>query len=156
MNPSAPTPDPRTVDGFPCLIWRCPRPWLAISSAPYGGGIGVRHWVLNSTVHRDYARPDPCEHVREMVRELGLPGPGVGMLTAVDVRREITVVDGLAAVSSTTGATHPIWAAAPEQVSDPVLPGTINAVCWSAVRLSEAALVNAVSTVAEAKAQALW
>ncbi len=35
-------------------------------------------------------------------------------------------------------------------------PGTINIVAFAPVRLSDAALVNAVATITEAKAQALW
>ena len=58
-------------------------------------------------------------------------------------------------MSVTTGiGAHPTWAAAPAAAHEPV--GTINAVCWLPVRLSQAALVNAVATVAEAKAQALF
>lgn len=136
------------------LVWRCERPWLAISSAPRGGGIGLRNWVLNATVVTDYDHPDPTAHAGEMAAELGLTGDGIGLLTAVDVRHEVTAADGGVRASVTTGANAPVWAAAPAEARA-WAPGTINAVCWSPVRLSEAALVNSVATVAEAKAQAL-
>ncbi|QUH04889.1 adenosylcobinamide amidohydrolase [Saccharopolyspora erythraea] len=149
----------RLVESRPVLVWRCDRPWLAISSAVLGGGIGERAWVLNATVGTNYDHPDPGAHVREMAAELGLSGPGTGMLTAVDVRHEVTSADSGVRASVTTGVSHPVWAAADgERVaaeSSAWSPGTINAVCWSPVRLGEAALVNAVATVAEAKAQAL-
>ena len=142
------------VDSRPVLAWRWDRPLLAISSAVHGGGIGERYWVINATVVRNYGHPEPAAHVREMAAEIGLTGSGVGMLTAVDVRHEVSSADSGARASVTTGVTHPIWAAAPAR-EVAWEPGTINAVCWSPVRLSEAALVNAVATVAEAKAQAL-
>jgi adenosylcobinamide hydrolase len=144
----------RMVDALPVLVWRCARPWLAISSASHGGGLGRRSWVINATVGSDYDRPDPDAHVAEMAGELGLNGDGVGLLTAVDVRHEVTCRDGGVQATVTTGVDQPIWAADAADAAVWV-PGTINAVCWSPVRLSEAALVNAVATVAEAKAQAL-
>lgn len=152
---AVPEPLLHWVRARPVLVWRCARPWLAVSSAPYGGGLDTRRWVLNAMVHRDYARPDPAAHVDEIRTELGLPESGAGMLTAVDVREAITVVDAGVQACVTTGATHPVWAAAPEPALEAREPGTINAVCFSPVRLSDAALVNAVATAAEAKAQAL-
>jgi adenosylcobinamide amidohydrolase len=147
-------PQLRAADG-PVLVWRLPRPQLAISSAPRGGGCGLRSWVLNATVGSDYDRPDPGEHLGEIAGGLGLDGTGIGMLTAVDVREEVTSVDSGVSASVTTGLADPIWAAGPAAGGgQPV--GTINAVCFSPVRLSEAAMVNAVATVAEAKAQALF
>ena len=74
------------VGGWPLLVWRCSTPWLAISSAPHGGGLGERSWVFNATVHRDYDNPDPDAHAAEIAGELGLTGTGIGLLTAVDVR----------------------------------------------------------------------
>ncbi|GAB3296027.1 adenosylcobinamide amidohydrolase [Parasphingorhabdus pacifica] len=154
-----PKPVLGTADGHPALVWRARRPWLAISSAAHGGGIGARDWVLNATVASGYDRTDPSAHVGEMATELDLAGAGVGMLTAVDVRHEVTVADTGVVASTTTGVGYPIWAAEESAVvrgeAAVWFPGTINAVCWLPVRLTEAALVNAVATVAEAKAQAL-
>ncbi|MBA8826905.1 adenosylcobinamide amidohydrolase [Saccharopolyspora lacisalsi] len=144
-----------TVESHPVLVWRCDRPWLAVSSAVHGGGIGPRNWVLNATVKSGYDRDDPAAHVAEMGAELDLTGPGVGLLTAVDVRHETTTVDSGVRSTVTTGVGYPIWASDEAVAVAGQEPGTINAVCWSPVRLSEGALVNAVATVAEAKAQAL-
>lgn len=149
------TPELHEVDGAPVLVWRSATPWLAMSSAVLGGGLGERHWVLNATVSHAYDRVDPDGHLAEIGRTLGLSGEGVGFLTAVDVREVVHQSDGGVHVSVTTGiGAHPTWAAAPAAVPEPV--GTINAICWLPVRLSPAALVNAVATVAEAKAQALF
>jgi adenosylcobinamide amidohydrolase len=149
-------PELRTTGGTPLLLWRPPAPLLAISSGPHGGGIGDRAWALNATVDHLYDRDDPDEHVRELADALGLPPGGTGLLTAVDVRAAVHVADGGVRAWVTTGiGAHPTWAASPEPPLPAPAPGTINAVCVLPVRLSDAALVNAVATVAEAKAQAL-
>ena len=150
------TPDVVVVAGRPVLVWRLPVPWLAMSSGVLGGGFGERHWVLNASVVKGYDRPDPDAHLAEIAAELRLaPGAGTGFLTAVDVRDVVHRADGGVRVSVTTGiGAYPTWAAGPAGLAEPV--GTINAVCWLPVRLSPAAMVNAVATVAEAKAQALF
>lgn len=137
------------------LTWRLPTPRLAISSAPLGGGIGVRHWVLNAQVQRGYDRDDPAEHLRTLATDASLVGDGIAMMTAVDVRDVIATDDGGVQAWTTVGVESPSRAAAPDQVSwRAAAPGTINVVASMPVRLSDAALVNAVGTVTEAKAQA--
>jgi adenosylcobinamide hydrolase len=166
----------------PVLVWRFPRPLLAIASGPLGGGIGTRLWALNATVPMSYDRDDPDDHLAAIAAGLGLPeAPGVGLLTGVDVGRSVATADAGVAVTATVGLGAPAWAAAPDgdlrraaapdgdlrraaapDGAGPLdgagrpAPGTINVVAHVPVRLSEAALVNAVATVAEAKAQALW
>jgi adenosylcobinamide amidohydrolase len=162
---------------LPALVWRPVGPALMVSSGPLGGGIGVRHWVVNATVPMSYARTDPAVHLAELAAGLGLTGPGTGLLTGVDVTRAVTVTDGGVTVVATVGLGDPIWAAAPANpasdwtpaVANPVPDGgaaggrvargggvgTINVVAWVPARLAEAALVNAVATVAEAKVQAV-
>jgi adenosylcobinamide amidohydrolase len=144
-----------SVDGAPVYSWRSATPWLAISSGVLGGGLGLRSWVVNATVTHAYERLDPDRHVAGLAATLGLTGAGIGLLTAVDVHEVEEREDGGVRVAVTTGiGAHPTWAAGPAHTPAPV--GTINAVCWLPVRLSPAALVNAVATVAEAKAQALF
>jgi adenosylcobinamide hydrolase len=143
----------------PVLVWRFDPPVLAIASGPLGGGIGIRHWAVNATVPMDYDRDDPEAHLTEIAAGLGLgPGPGVGLLTGLDVGRMVTGSDGGVSVTATVGLGAPQWAAqdGPPAPDRPPRPGTINIVARVPVRLSDAALVNAVATIAEAKAQALW
>lgn len=140
---------------WPLLVWRCPAPMRAVSSAPCGGGLGLRHWVLNAQVPADYARRDPHVHLGELAAALGLTGSGVGMLTAAAVERYTADDDGGASVVATVGLGQPILAAAPEEAPADRGAGTINLVAVVSERLSDAALVNAVGTVTEAKAQAL-
>ncbi|MGC4804149.1 adenosylcobinamide amidohydrolase [Micromonospora sp. DT233] len=152
-----PTLTSRREDGWdvPLLVWRAARPLLAISSAPLGGGIGVRHWVVNATVPMSYHRDDPAGHLAELADSLGLVGPGVGLLTGVDVAEVITRADAGVRVWATVGLGTPVQAAAPDPAAAPVRVGTVNIVVQVPARLGDAALVNAVATATEAKAQAI-
>jgi adenosylcobinamide hydrolase len=151
-----PTVVHRREDGadIPVLLWRPIIPEIAISSGPLGGGIGLRAWAVNATVPMDYVRPDPDVHLGQIAADLGLAGAGVGLMTGVDVRRRQRKHDAGADAVVTVGLDAPTWAAASDGHRRG--PGTINALVRVPVRLSDAGLVNAVATVAEAKAQALW
>ncbi|MFB9962082.1 adenosylcobinamide amidohydrolase [Sinosporangium siamense] len=157
------------------LLWRFGPGWRMISSAMVGGGIGPREWVLNAQVAAGYSRMDPVDHLEELAAGLGAAGPGVGMLTAASVAYYTAAEDGGARAVATVGLRVPTWAAAPEGRPDPelapmrqsavpegraepvgrIVPGTVNIVAAVPVALSDAALVNAVMTVTEAKTQAL-
>ncbi|GAA3420629.1 adenosylcobinamide amidohydrolase [Streptosporangium vulgare] len=138
------------------LLWEFGPGWRAISSAMVGGGIGPAAWMLNAQVVAGYSRMDPVDHLLE----LAPPGPGVGMLTAASVDHFTRARDGGAEAVATVGLRVPTWAAAPEGAADPelapmYLPGTVNIAVAVPVAMSDAALVNAVMTVTEAKTQAL-
>lgn len=137
------------------LLWRWPSPLRSIASSPHGGGIGPRRWVVNAQVPASYARRDPDRHLSKLGVSFGLPGRGVGMLTAADVRAYQVATDGGVEVVATVGLGQPIMAAAPDGGRGSVLAGTINVVATVPQRLSDAALVNAVATATEAKVQAL-
>ena len=141
---------------YPVLLWRATEPTRMVASAPHGGGIGPRRWIVNAQVPASYGRRDPDHHLAQLAVSLGLPGRGVGMLTAADVRQVRGGTDDGVEVAATVGLVHPIWAAAPEEPSSRSLIGTLNIVAFLPERLSDAALVNAVATATEAKAQALW
>ena len=159
---------------YSMVVWRFAEPVLAVSSAPLGGGLGRRAWVVNAQVPHSYDRNDPDAHLVELARARGLSGDGIGMLTAVDVRDVQRVEDGGARADVTVGVTLPTWAAAPSEGGEGVATecpqvshtaeagagnggvGTINVVAYLPERLGPAALVNAVITVTEAKSQALW
>ncbi|WP_433530224.1 adenosylcobinamide amidohydrolase [Micromonospora sp. CA-263727] len=155
--PSEPLLTRRREDGrdIPLLVWRLGRPLLAVSTAPLGGGIGVRRWVLNATVPMSYDRDDPADHLAELARRLGLDGPGVGLLTGVDVGEVVTRTDTGVQVWATVGLGTPIPAAAPAGPAPAQRVGTVNIVAYVPARLGDAALVNAVATATEAKAQAI-
>ncbi len=54
----------------------------------------------------------------ELASARGLTGPGVGMLTAVDLRHLCREEDGGARVDVSVGITFPTWAAAPDEPVD--------------------------------------
>src|SRR4051812_46698130 len=141
---------------LPVLVWRFAQPMRVIASAPFGGGIGLRRWAINAQVPSSYSRRDPAHHLGKLAVSLGLAGRGVGMLTAVDVRECVTTQDNGVHVGATVGLSLPGLAAAPDDASSTAgAPGTVNIFATIPERLSDAALVNTVATVAEAKAQAL-
>jgi adenosylcobinamide amidohydrolase len=140
-------------------LWRLRDPMLVISSAPLGGGVGLRHWVLNVQVPHGYDNAEPGAHLATLAREAGVSGSGAGMMTAVDVRVASTVQREGVYVDATIGVTGAMWAAEDGPLPrglGTINPGTINIVVALPERLSDAALVNAISTATEAKSQALW
>nr|WP_283134971.1 adenosylcobinamide amidohydrolase [Rhizohabitans arisaemae] len=152
----------REEDGvrLPALVWRAGPGLRMISSAMLGGGIGPIEWVMNAQVVAGYSRMDPVDHLGELADAAGLHGPGVGMLTAASVDRRTAAADEGVHAVATVGLRVPTWAAAPAGAVDRELapirvPGTINIVVSLPVRLTDAALVNAVMTATEAKTQAL-
>ena len=140
---------------MPVLVWRFGGPVRIVASAPHGGGIGIRRWIVNAQVPAAYSRRDPDRHLAQLGISLGLAGRGVGMLTAADVRAHVDANDNGVEVISTVGLGHPILAAAPHDHRPMELVGTINVVVLLPERMSDAALVNAVATATEAKSQAL-
>ncbi len=140
-----------------CLVWQLAVPMWAISSSIVGGGLGPVSWVINMTVDSDYARLDPAAHLDDVATRLGLVERGVGLMTAVDVTSRTTAFCESAVVTATVGVRRPVWAADSNRRSEPGPsgPGTINLVAFVPERLSDAALVNAVATITEAKVQAL-
>ena len=167
---------------LPLLVWRLPTPATAISSAVLGGGLGECHWVVNATVPMSYDRNDPSAHLAELARDLTLTGPGVGLLTGVDVADVIAEHDDGVRLWATVGLSAPIQAydptadnaaahpgtddaaahpgtddAAARPGTDDVAahPGTVNVVAWLPQRMSDGALVNAIATITEAKTQAI-
>jgi adenosylcobinamide amidohydrolase len=144
---------------WPVLVWDAGPGWRALSSALLGGGLRPCSWWLDAQVDKEYFRPDPTAHVRGIAAGLGLdPDAGVGMLTAADVGRAASATDGGVLVAATVGLGLPVWAAVPPDAAAREAAeraGTINVLVVVPVPLADAALVNAVVTATEAKAQAL-
>ncbi|MFH9729082.1 adenosylcobinamide amidohydrolase [Streptomyces sp. NPDC017260] len=155
LNPERLT---RTEDGerLHALLWRPGPGWRMASSAVLGGGIAERAWVLNAQVAHGYRRTDPARHLADLARAAGARGPGVGLMTAADVSDASRARDGGVEAVATAGISVRGWAASPEEgATGATAPGTINIVAALPVALSDAALVNAVMTMTEAKVQAL-
>jgi adenosylcobinamide hydrolase len=143
--------------GVAVLVWRLGAPMRAVSSTVLGGGVGERSWIINAQVPADYARTDPASHLRELAQLAGCEGDGIGFLTAARVGEWSSGHDGAVDVYATVGLRHPVWAAGRDDAArtPPAPVGTINLVVFAPVVLTDAALVNAVTTVTEAKTQAL-
>lgn len=123
-----------------------------LSSAVLGGGLTHARTWLNLQVPPDYARTDPEQHLREEAAELR--EPIVGMLTAAPVARFQSAAFGEVRAIATVGARHGLAAAGTRPRLAPRV-GTINVLVVVNAPLSDAALVGAVQTAVEAKAQAL-
>lgn len=140
---------------LPLLLWLLPAPMRCLSSAPHGGGLGSCRWVINAQVSANYGRRDPDTHIHQLAASLGLPKPGVGLLTAADVRDRTEGTGDLVEVHATVGLGHALLAAAPTDPSPVSLVGTVNVIALLTGRLPDTALVDAVAAVTEAKAAAL-
>jgi adenosylcobinamide amidohydrolase len=137
------------------LLASLPVAHRCLSSAVLGGGLtSARHW-LNLQVPHDYARIDPEAHLIEVARANALdPTAVIGMLTAADVRAGVRRDRGPASAVATVGIGQPL-AAAGRRPRPLRRVGTINVFVVVRQPLSDAALVAAVQTATEAKAQAL-
>ncbi len=141
--------------GRPALVWTLPEPYRCVATTVLGGGIGERTWIANVTVPPDYDHPDPARDAAEVALALGCRGPGCCFLTGVDVRRFAFAEDEGVEAFATVGLRSATWAADEDGRWTEWRPGTINCLVFVPAALTDAALVNLVSTVAEAKVQAL-
>ncbi|WP_051733150.1 adenosylcobinamide amidohydrolase [Kitasatospora phosalacinea] len=138
------------------LVWRAGPGWRTAGSGVLGGGIGERHWVLNAQVRAGYGRLDPAEHLAELAAAQGLTGPGTGLMTAAEVDACTWAEDGGVTAVVTTGIGVPVWAAAPAVPAPAAyVPGTINILAVVPAPVSDAGLLNLLTTATEAKVQAL-
>lgn len=161
---TGPTARPRVARHPGALAWDVPAGWTALSSAAAGGGLARPRWVLNVGVDEGFARTDLDRWAAEVAVGLGLEGAGYALFTAADVAQvEHALVEGVE-VWATVGVTKPTWAArlggpagtVPPAAAPPQPPpGTINLVVVVPAALTVSALVQAVGTATEAKAQAL-
>ncbi len=127
-----------------------------LSSSVVGGGLrDARAW-LNLQVEHGYARMDPEAHLREEMAARGLdPATTLGAMTAADIARATRGEEpGAARAVATVGIGVPLAAAGKLLRSVPAV-NTINLLVLVEAPLTDAALVYAVQTATEAKAQAL-
>ncbi|WCB93026.1 hypothetical protein DSM104299_01728 [Baekduia alba] len=127
-----------------------------LSSAVVGGGLRDATGWLNLQVPHGYARMDPDAHLREAMAARGVDvATTLGAMTAAHVdRAQWCEEPGAARVVATVGIGVPLAAAG--RVLREVPPvNTINMLVLVEAALTDAALVYAVQTATEAKAQAL-
>lgn len=129
------------------------RPVRCLSTAVLGGGITYAHSVVNLHVDKDYSGMDPAGDIRWAARQAGLPGPYVGLMTAVMLQRAIyRCEEGIHLLATagvrnaTTAGLTPPWEGG---------PGTINLIAFLESGASDGALAGALITMTEAKVRAL-
>jgi adenosylcobinamide hydrolase len=127
-----------------------------LSSSVVGGGLRDAHAWLNLQVPHGYSRMDPDAHLREVMRARGLEaGETLGAMTAAHVdRAQRSGEPGVVEVIATVGIGVPL-AAAGRLLREVPRVGTINMLVLVDTPLTDAALVYAIQTATEAKAQAL-
>lgn len=149
-------------------------PRRVLSSAVLGGGFRNAPFILNHWIRKEPALHDerircdldghPASYLEHRVRELGLEGEGVGLMTAVNIPKKLVVlrrdfmglwVEGFLTVGVGNAVRAGDPAAYHEQ-GDEVHPvGTINIILITNACLSDSAMVEAVQVAAEAKAAVL-
>jgi iron complex transport system ATP-binding protein len=137
------------------IVLRLDAPWQVLSSAVLGGGRRHARAVLNLRVSLAYRNMHPERDLREAARALELPGPVVGMMTAVDLAEAQVFAGQVGETALRAVITAGLRNAS--RPGDPAVgtPGTINAVFLCATRLRDPAAVELAMLIAEAKAAAM-
>nr|MDO8079755.1 bifunctional adenosylcobinamide hydrolase/alpha-ribazole phosphatase CbiS [Candidatus Freyarchaeota archaeon] len=146
-----------------CALVSLPKTCRAVSSAPLGFGIlGVDN-ALILQVPKDYNSEQPEEELRNLVNELKLGNKTVGLMTAAQLRKVLTVtqqtLEALHVTTVITAGTSNALVAGENPFNlkgeERGKPGTINIIAFINKALTDGALVNAVITITEAKSVAL-
>lgn len=129
-----------------------------VSSAPLNGGFGLRHAVVNRSVHKDRRCDDPEADMKHYVTRLGLAAETtVGLITAVgmsDLHYVGAERSGWRVHALVTAGVGNAAAAGGKFTLAEARAGTVNIVVLLEGSLSPAALVGAVQSVTEAKTAA--
>ncbi|PTX64308.1 adenosylcobinamide amidohydrolase [Melghirimyces profundicolus] len=143
------------------LSLRSQAPLTVLSSAPLGGGFFHTQTIVNRQVDKGYRETDPVGETRRWLAQHGYdPGKTAAMLTAASIKdaavveaestrvRVAAVVTAGVSNAARAGTDGPVYTRCPE-------PGTINTILLVDGQVTEAAMVNTVITVTEAKTAAL-
>lgn len=138
------------------VVLRLDPAWQVLSSAVLGGGRRHARAIIHVQVPSSYRGTRPERDLRSAARELSLPGPVIGLMTAVDLA-QTQIFAGQAEGSVAVRALVTVGL---RNVSRPgeaatQTPGTINAIVLCEARLRDAAAVELALLLAEAKAAAL-
>lgn len=122
------------------------------STAVHGGGLTHGRCIVSARVPSSYSGLEPARDIQELAAIRGLR-PDVGLMTAVDLSkaRSATVASGgVTAIAVATVGLSRTWAA-----GSPLRPvagaGTINLIVLLDAGLEDAAGLNLIATVTEAK-----
>jgi len=131
-------------------------PLKVLSSAVLNGGLTTARSIVNYHVPKSFKNLIPAAYLERISSRLALPGPTVGLMTAVkmnslSIQRE---EDGKV-VSMITAGTEPAAAAGDKTRPKGARRGTINTILIIEGSLNDGAMVEVVKTVTEAKSLAL-
>jgi adenosylcobinamide amidohydrolase len=122
------------------------------STAVYGGGLRQGHCIVSVHVPHSYSGLEPARDILEIAAARGLR-PDVGLMTAVDLSKARSATSGSRTVTATavvTAGLSKAWAA-----GSPLRPapgaGTVNLIVLLNAGLEDAAGLNLIATVTEAK-----
>ncbi|MCS7116686.1 MAG: phosphatidylglycerophosphatase A [Nitrososphaerota archaeon] len=139
------------------LIIRSEKPLKVLSSAPFNGGFIEARTIINHQVPKEFHHAKIDEYLEGVINGLHLPKPVVCLMTAVNIRDNISVssevMDGLIVTALvTSGLSYP--ATAGDRVAEEGA-GTVNIIVLVDGNLTDSCMVNALMTAIEAKCAAL-
>ena len=145
-----------------CALLSLPKICRAVSSAPLGFGVLEVDKVLILQVSKDYNSERPENELKDLINELKLGNNTVGLMTAAEIRKVLTVTrqtfeDLHVTVVVTAGTSNALVAGENPFKNEDERNGlgTINIIALINKPLTDGALVNAVITATEAKSAAL-
>ena len=139
------------------LILESQEPLTALSSAMIGGGFGKTQTIVNAHVHKNLDLSNPAKHLQDRVRAVGITGDFVGLMTAVFLDTVQVCTKTEDGVTVTAVVTAGIGNATRPGLSyvGPRKTGTINTILLIDGNMEPSAMVNAVITATEAKADVM-
>lgn len=139
------------------FIIRSEMPLHSLSSAVVGGGLGNICAIVNRHVHKHYDCSDPIADLRDFARERDITDDFIGMLTAVWMHKTRHITQHMNGLTVSVIITASVGNAITAGISQPqtVQAGTINIIALVDGNLSSGAMVNAVTTITEAKTSVL-
>jgi len=159
----------QAVLGSTYLLVVAEKPWVTLSSGILGGGLGTKRYFINRQVPSGYCAGQPVEELAAYLAasfkeyDPSRRPDWTALMTAAQVKDACFIrlagADCRAAVIATAGVDNACAAGVTPYLNlDPAAvgpPGTINIMAFSSRALTHGAIVNAVQTVTEAKAQVL-
>ncbi len=128
------------------------KPFKVLSSAVLNGGLKEARSIINCQVPTNYDHKNPDELLRLKAEALNIPGPVVGLLTAVDLENLATSTTIASKRSLLTIATAGLSnAAQPGDAKPTERAGTINLIVVYEGDMTEGCMVNAIITATESK-----
>ncbi|MGD0247780.1 MAG: adenosylcobinamide amidohydrolase [Candidatus Limnocylindrales bacterium] len=137
------------------VVLRMATAWQALSSAVLWGGRRHARSLLHLEVPKTYRCDSPGRDLRAAARELGLAGPTIGLMTAVDLAETQLLAGSAEGVALRALITVGLGNLGRPRGGAATGPGTINVIVVCGRKVAESAAVELAMLVAEAKAAAL-